>query len=165
MKHVNDTSLEHLKNALNEKLKDTELKNRLLHIVELKVNSEKTGLLAKIKVVFTKILIKGTSEHGPFRFQTDEHFYMDVLFEESNLPVRKTSPFTLRIQFKGEFNILNISKEQFFNIEIIETNPDFSNLSEQSQIEYAFKLHPKLSIKNNQHLLNIKPFTLNMIDG
>lgn len=158
-------SLNTLKEALNLKFKDMEssFKDRTFHIVDLDYNENNNVINAKTKVTLTNRVFEDETKYGKHAFMTDEHFFINLIFDNTNTKVKQTSTFTIEFKFNGDTKIENITKEQFFNIQTKLKNELFNDLTDQETIEKCIEINPHYAIDNNKASLELEPFKVNII--
>lgn len=158
----NNLFIENLKNALNDVLKSNQYQNRNISIIDLKQTDE-TTFIVTTKATFTNLEFFGINNKGEYEFKTDANFVVETELNQNNTTMTQISPFTIKIEFNGDYDVKQITKQQFFNIQTIKDNKLFKDLTNQEKIEYAIEQQPKQDIIKNKKALMIEPFTIHII--
>ena len=91
------------------------------------------------------------------------HLVVETILDKSNTTITETSPYTIDVTFNGEYDLKNITKQQYFNTKINKDNPYDSDLTLQDRIEKSIQRYPEQSVLNQKDLFKLKPFTIHMV--
>lgn len=154
--------IENLKTAINDQFKNDNHYNRNIAIINIE-QIEPNIFLVTAKTTFTNIRFLGVNQKGDYEIKTDTHFVIQTELNPNNAPITRISPFTIQINFSGDYNVKQITKQQFFNVQIIKNNKMFNNMTDQEKIDYCIKQHPSQDIIQNKKATTIEPFTIQLI--
>lgn len=154
--------IENLKTAMNDQFKNDNHYNRNITIINIE-QTDKDKFLVTAKATFTNIHFLGVNQKGDYEVKTDAHFIIQTELNSNNAPIKRISPFTIQMDFSGDYDVKQITKQQFFNVQIIKDNTIFNNMTDQEKIDYCIEQHPSQDIIQNKKATTIEPFTIQII--
>lgn len=159
----NKLFIENLKSAIADQFKyGQHRENRTISLLDLKPFDD-GSFLVTAKITFTNLEFNGVDNNCHYNYTSDMHLVVETILDKSNTTITETSPYTIDVTFNGNYDLKNITKQQYFNTKINKDNPYDSDLTLQDRIEKSIQRYPEQSVLNQKDLFKLKPFTIHMV--